>query len=65
MRSQLEHCIQFWAPLFKKDMELLERVQWRASKMMMGPGHLPCQEWLTDVGLFSLERAEGGSYQCS
>ena len=55
VRPRLKYCIQAWSSYHKKDIEVLDRVQKRATKMVYGYGDLNYKDRLSLLELPSLE----------
>ena len=56
VRPHLDYAAQFWSPYYRKDIDFLEVVQRRMTKMIQGMRNLPYRERLRRLNLHSLER---------
>ena len=56
VRPNLEYCVQFWSPSYRKDVNKIERVQRRFTRIVPGLKKLSYRERLNRLGLYSLER---------
>jgi len=54
VRRHLEYCIQAWRPCRKKDIDMLERVQRRATKMIPKLRNITYEMHLKECGLTTL-----------
>ncbi|VDL95602.1 unnamed protein product [Schistocephalus solidus] len=54
VRPQLETAIQAWRPWAAKDINILEKVQRRATKLVLGYGSQPYETRLSNLNLFPL-----------
>ena len=55
VRPHLDYCIQAWRPYLKKDIETLERVQRRVTRMVEGLKNLSYEDRLRKMNLTTLE----------
>ena len=55
IRPHLEYCSQTWIPFLRQDIDLMERVQRRATKMVLSLYNLPYEERHSRLNLFPLE----------
>ena len=54
VRPHLEYCIQQWSPHIKQDIDMLEQVQRKTTRMIPNISHLSYEDRLKEMNLFKL-----------
>ena len=56
VRPHLEYCVQAWSPHYQQDINMLEKVQRRATRLISGLSRLDYASRLKELGMYSLDR---------
>ena len=55
IRPHMETCVQAWSPYYKRDIEVLEKIQRRTTELVPSLKQLPYEERLSRLNLMPLE----------
>ena len=56
LANEIQYCVQFWAPRYKKDIEALEKVQRRATRLFPCKKDMSYEDRVKMLNLFKFSK---------